>query len=226
MEGRPTGSIPDASELLASASVLCGGPVDIVAVDMPLSRLPIEGRRASDNAVSAAYGGRWASTHTPSISRPGPVSDNLRAGFEAMGYPLQTEPDASQGLIEVYPHPAIIEFAMADKRSPYKYGNRSKYWPDLSATGRRTNILSEWANIVSLMENEIEGVASALPPLEGGTANGVDWKAYEDMLDAIVCVAVGICVLENRALPFGDKDSAIWIPKPGCAKPIRLRSEP
>jgi hypothetical protein len=37
-EERPSGSSPDALALLASASMLCGRPVNLVAIDMPLAR--------------------------------------------------------------------------------------------------------------------------------------------------------------------------------------------
>ena len=62
----PTGSEPSAPDLLASVMKLCGSAPDPVAIDMPLSREPISGRRASDEAVSRAYGSRQCSTHTPS----------------------------------------------------------------------------------------------------------------------------------------------------------------
>jgi predicted RNase H-like nuclease len=76
-EGRPTGSLPDPSTLLSSASKLCGRSVDLVAVDMPLARSAIEGRRVSDNCVSRAYGARKCGTHTPSANRPGRISDDV-----------------------------------------------------------------------------------------------------------------------------------------------------
>ena len=53
-------------------------------------------------------------------------------------------------------------------------------------------------------------MAAALPRLEFD-ARGVEVKAYEDKLDAVVCAWVGICALEGRAMPFGDRNSAIWI---------------
>src|SRR5258706_12272244 len=66
LEVRPSGSRPDAKALLASSATLCGVPVDLVAIDMPLAHGPIRGRRNSDNAVSRAYGARKCGTHTPS----------------------------------------------------------------------------------------------------------------------------------------------------------------
>src|SRR6188474_1959246 len=100
-EPRPSGSLPDAPKLFASASVLCDAPVDLVAIDMPLAHTPIVRRRVSDRAVSKAYGGRKCGTHTPNALRPGPLSDQLRQSFERAGYPLLTNMMAPVGLIEV-----------------------------------------------------------------------------------------------------------------------------
>src|SRR5205823_2442206 len=102
-----------ATALLAASAQLGHHPVDLVAVDMPLSRAPIAGRRASDDAVSREYGGRKAGTHTPSASRPGPLGEALRDAFEGERYLLRTEAIGVPGLIEVYPHPALIELAGA-----------------------------------------------------------------------------------------------------------------
>ena len=71
----------------------------------------------------------------------------------------------------------------------------------------------QWSEIVTLLEGKIAGVGAALPTLEM-SASGVEVKAYEDALDAIICAWVAICVLEGRARPFGDENSAIWIPNP------------
>jgi predicted RNase H-like nuclease len=62
------------------------------------------------------------------------------------------------------------------------------------------------------LECETAGVAATLPRLELN-ASAREVKAYEDTLDAIVCAWVAICALEGQAKPFGDRDSAIWIPR-------------
>lgn len=222
----PPGFIGGASDALEAAEALAGSPVNLVAVDMPLSRTPIVARRASDDAVSREYGQRWAGTHTPSAIRPGPISDKLRTEFELKGYELRTTGPVSSGLVEVYPHPALIEFASAERRLPYKFGKRRSYWPDEAPKDRTLNIKHQMSAIASLMENEISGVGAAMPELDCETASGREWKAYEDMLDAVVCAAVGICVLEGRAVPFGDDQSAIWIPKPGSARSGVQRANP
>jgi predicted RNase H-like nuclease len=210
-ERHPLGSSPDARSLLAAASVLCGRAVDLVAVDMPLAHSPIVTRRTSDNAVSRAYGGRKCGTHTPSTLRPGPISDALRQGFERAGYPLLTARPTLRGLIEVYPHPALVELAEANERLKYKAARISNYWPSLSTAQRRTNLYAQWRQIVVLLESEIAGVEVAFPKLRLD-ATGREIKACEDALDAIVCAWIGICALEGRATPFGDEESAIWIP--------------
>ena len=69
---------------------------------------------------------------------------------------------------------------------------------------------------MTALDREIRGVSAALRKAEWGqTARAM--KAHEDMLDAVVCAWVGICALEGRAIPFGDAESAIWIPKPRLA---------
>lgn len=210
-EARPTGAVPDVPAMLAAVEAMCGRMPDLVAVDMPLSVAPIVGRRTSDNAVSKAYGGRKAGTHTPSAERPGRISDGLRGSFERAGYPLCTSDIRTPGLIEVYPHPALIELADAAERLPYKAGKVAKYWAHLNARQRRERLFQEWQRIVQLLDSRLAGVADALPGLDP-LAPASELKAYEDKLDAVVCAWVAACALDGCARPFGDKDSAIWVP--------------
>jgi predicted RNase H-like nuclease len=224
-EQRPSGSLPDVPKLLASASALCGARVNLVAIDIPLARTPIAGRRASDNAVSRVYGRRKAGTHTPSAQRPGPLSEHLRQGFELSGYPLLTTTLGSVGLIEVYPHPALIELAGARKRLPYKASKVRDYWPALSRSERRARLYRQWSEIINLLEEHLSDVTGALPRLDID-AHSIELKACEDALDAIVCAWVGICALEGRATPFGDGNSAIWIPSPPALAASREAGNP
>ena len=214
-EDRPRGSKPNAGELLAAASRICGRRIDLVAVDMPLSRQRVEGRRDCDNEISSEFGAKGAATHSPSPERPGKISDHLCAEFEANGYRLCTALPA-HGLIEVYPHPALIEFLKAGYRLEYKAAKASKYWPELSIEKRQSELRLLWARIVESMEPRIEGVRAALPPpwAHRPAAHVPGWrlKAYEDKLDAVVCAAVAIAALHGKAEPYGDEDAAIWVP--------------
>ncbi len=208
---RHRGSMPDASALISAAAAKAGAGIDLVAVDIPLATVPIAGRRTSDNLISSVYGARHASTHTPSSSRPGKISDELREGFERVGYPLATTELSERHLIEVYPHPALIELATAERRLPYKASKIRKYWPDDKPGMRRQNLFEVWTGIVTLLDARIRGVAALLTSPSFDAA-GHEMKAYEDRLDAVVCAWVGACALDNRARAYGDETSAIWVP--------------
>lgn len=210
---RPRGSTPNAAGLLSKANAKIGAPVDLVTIDMPLSLIPIVGRRTSDNIISSEYGARHASTHTPSVMRPGKLSDELRMGFQSAGYPLAISEPSGRALLEVYPHPALIELATAQRRLPYKHSKSRKYWPDKSPAIRRENLLETWRQIIILLDAEIQGVVAALP-LPSSNSRGHEMKAFEDTLDAVVCAWVGTCVVDGRARAYGDQESAIWCPSP------------
>lgn len=213
----------DPAALLAAAERIGGGPVTLVAVDMPMARDPIVGRRPSDLGVSRAYGGRKAATHSPSALRPGRISDELRAGFGRLGYPLGIAGPIAGGLIEVYPHPALIELSGATMRLPYKFDKRARYWPGLPDAERKARILAEWARIGQLLEPWAGGAAAAIAGFRAEGASGKGWKAQEDRIDAIVCAVVGIHALTGRTICYGDDRSAIWVPLPPgrCAQPGR-----
>jgi predicted RNase H-like nuclease len=214
-EERPRGDKPCAAKLLEAALTICGRRVDLIAVDMPLSRDPIVGRRLCDNQVSSKFGAAGAGVHSPNGHRPGRLSDALRAAFEAEGYALRTTRDDSSplahGLVEVYPHAALIRFFGEKRRLEYKAGKTLTYWPQLSRDDRRVKLRSVWTRIVETLDRRIAGVADKLPlpPVE---ANGWRLKAYEDKLDAVVCAAVAIKALDGEAEACGDKDAAIWVP--------------
>jgi predicted RNase H-like nuclease len=225
-EQRLTGSLPDARGLLASAMQLCDGTINIVAIDMPLAHTPVVGRRGSDDAVSKEYGGRKCGTHSPSALRPGPLSEHLRQSFDRLGYPLLTNASAMPpvGLIEVYPHPALVELAGASVRLQYKAAKVRSYWPSATHQQRRVRLYQQWSEIVTLLEGEMAGVVAALPRLETN-ASREEVKAYEDTLDSIICAWVAICALEGRASPFGDENSAIWIPSSSTSEPLKAQFE-
>lgn len=206
----PRGTRPDPAALMEACRRHTGRTPDLVAIDMPLSLTPITGRRASDNAISRFYGSRAAGTHSPSAVRPGPISDALRAGFAAEGFELLTTSIRTPGLLEVYPHPALIELMEEPRRLPYKRSKTRIYWPGLPQDERRARLANVWQAIIARLDQAIEGAGSALPMV----ATGPLPKDTEDMLDAIVCAHVGTLALQGRACPYGDEVSAIWCPFP------------
>lgn len=210
-QDRPFPSVIDLRTTLDAGASKIGGSIDLIAIDMPLARTAIIARRNADNAVSRAYGARKCGTHTPSAIRPGSISDAIREACEASCYPLLTKAISTPGLIEVYPHPALVELTGAIERLPYKVAKSRSYWRSETPMNRRIRLLDQWTTIVSALEKEVAGV-SAMFPVPQHTAATWELKAFEDALDAVICAWVGICVLENRAIPYGDDDAAIWIP--------------
>ena len=210
------GAMPEPAVLLNAASRLLGGqPVDVVAVDMPVSMAPITARRAADSAVAREFGGRGCGTHSPSAERPGPVSARLSDGFAEQGYPLATATTpagAAPCLIEVYPHPALLALLRADYRVPYKVSKARKLWPGTTPAERREKLLEAFAAILAALGAEIRGIPMGLPEARQVTTSS-RLKRYEDALDALVCAWVGSRYLQGMAKPYGDDTAAIWIPQ-------------
>ena len=201
----------DGAALLRAARRLGGRDVDIISVDMPLSHEPIVGRRAADDAVSRSYGARKCATHTPSAVRPGPISEHLVQTCSELGYPLCVTELRTPGLIECYPHPALVELSGAEERLCYKVARIGSYWKSSPPLERRERLLAVWETIVAMLELRMGGVRSALPAVTAISTTS-SLKAYEDALDAVVCACVGICALEGRVTRHGDDTSAIWVP--------------
>ena len=207
----PRGEAPDVDALLAACRRLAGREPDLVAVDMPLSHEPIVRRRCSDLKISSAFGARKAATHSPSTLRPGKLADRLREDFARAGFALCTSGRlATPGLMEVYPHAALLALSGDAVGLTYKATKTMTYWRSVALPERHARLRETWRRIVAMLDREIEG-ASALLPSPPQEKRGGDLKAYEDQLDAVVCAYVAMAALEGRAESFGDDVSAIWV---------------
>jgi predicted RNase H-like nuclease len=205
-----------APALHAAKHVLKDRLPDLIAVDMPLSKKEITGRRASDLGVSKRFGAAKCATHSPSAERPGKISGPFRIACEAKGYELivAAGPLPPLSLAEVYPHPALLRLTGARERVPYKVGKTKTYWPKASPEKRCAAVLDSLGNIVAALEAFIIGVKREVAPRLEGTKGFAPLKPAEDMIDAIICAWIGATILEGAAEPIGDEDSAIWIPLP------------
>jgi predicted RNase H-like nuclease len=211
-----TGGKPPVTSLLdASRRLLNGADVDLVTIDMPVATTVIRGRRACDSAISKEFGARWCSTHTPSTSRPGEMSDSLRTDFDGQRYPLAikgTPVGTTPALVEVYPHTALLVLMDADRRVPYKIARAGKYWPNLAPAERRLKILRTWQEIHERLGVSISGADLPLLGLDALPPGNRRFKPYEDALDALICGWVGIQYLSGNCVPYGDETAAIWTP--------------
>jgi predicted RNase H-like nuclease len=131
-----------------------------------------------------------------------------------LGYRLAVTPPVGPAIAEVYPHPALIAYLGRTYRLPYKLSRAHLYWRELPPAGRRERLLAVWRDVLVALERRMAGVALMLSPPDEEAPLKI-WKAFEDQLDAIVCAAVGIDILEGRAEAYGDANSAIWVPRPG-----------
>ena len=137
------------------------GESAVVAIDAPLLVLNETGRRPCESELSREYGSRKAGTHPSNRSRLEGLHGEIRGELLAarladLGF---GDPWAGRDrtVLEVYPHPAIIEAFGLDERLIYK--SKRGVSVDARRDGLRT--LSQLLNLLEL--------AAAWPP-EGGVA--------------------------------------------------------
>ncbi|HVA26549.1 MAG TPA: DUF429 domain-containing protein, partial [Candidatus Baltobacteraceae bacterium] len=210
----PLGGAKLAQSLLSAATERGGAPVDIVAIDMPISRTMITGRREADNAVSRAFGRYGAGTHSPSEARPGVFGRDLVLEFVQVGFSIATKPSPAQtspALIEVFPLAALVRLMHSARRPPYKVAKARKYWPGVTPNESIDLLLDQWQAIAEELTREVQILMIEFPKREN-VSTRASLKRYEDMLDAVICAWAGACYLEGRAESFGDENAAIWVP--------------
>jgi predicted RNase H-like nuclease len=218
------GSVPQVPDLIAAARALGGGPVDVVAVDMPMSRQPIDRRRNADQAVSRAFGRYRAAVHSPSAHRPDqPVTGMVRA-LEAAGFELATmAPPRLPALVEVYPLAALVQLLGCAKRPLYKVSKIARYCKG-TMSERIDRLLETWSSICAALEQKVGDIGISFPERDS-IRSLAHLKPYEDAIDAVVCAWVGACVVDGTAKPYppDDPDAAIWIPDRVTALPWSAR---
>lgn len=202
--------LPAAEQLLQRAE-----PITVIAVDMPIARIPIVGYREADRQLSAAYSSRGCSVHSPTPTRPGSLSEHLRDSFTNTGFCVatsQTPVGTPKILLEVYPHPALLSLLQLSYRFAYKVSKSRRYWPHLSLAERFHKLLDAFQQILQALQTA--GISNIALPLPSGThiSSLAHLKRYEDALDALVCAWVGSQYLIGRAHAYGDHIAAIWVP--------------
>lgn len=220
---RFVGCVPDARALLNAARKLSGAPVDLVAIDMPVATVSIVGRRAADNCISAAFGRQGCPAHSPSRTRPGPLGEYLSIELEKAGYSIAHAAETAgmrKRLVEVYPHPALLNLLNHPFRVPYKVGKSRRYWPNCTINQRITALLAEFQAINQALIRVLGWNGLTIP--NGNDVLTLAWlKRYEDALDALVSAWVGTCYAEGNTVPYGDATAAIWCPRWPLAFEVR-----
>ncbi|HSG79402.1 MAG TPA: DUF429 domain-containing protein [Acidimicrobiia bacterium] len=167
----------------------------VVAVDAPLLVPNETGMRPCEREIQRVYGGRGGGAHPANRALLTRTSGRIRGEdlarrLEGFGGPWD---DAEGTLIEVYPHPGMIEVFGLPRRLPYKRV------PAAERPGR----LRELRRLLeSLTDPPLRG---ARVPLDG-SIRGRRAKAAEDRLDARFCawVASVWALHPDRVRLFGD----------------------
>jgi predicted RNase H-like nuclease len=177
------------------------GPA-VVAIDAPLHVPNETGRRSGENEVGRVYGSRKAGPHSSNRTRLLALHGTIRgevlaARLGSLGF---ADPWAGRDrtLLEVYPHPAIIEAFGLSERLIYKAKR------GVGVAGRRAGLRR--------LAGLIEQLATADPPLQGPAVaigdhvRGRALKAIEDQLDARMCawIAAVWAHRPDRMRLFGD----------------------
>ena len=216
---RPRGSAPDVAGLVDAAKRRVSGNVTVVAVDMPIAKVPFESRRIADNEVSRAFGGLGCSAHSPNARRPGPFGANIMRQLSDAGFLLATtgsDVGFAGCTIEVYPHPALLSLLHRTYRVPYKVSRSGRYWRGASRAERIASLVREFRTISVALSGVFGDLGFAIPePHEVPTLSYL--KRYEDALDGLVCAWVGLCFLRGEARPLGDESAAVWVPSGSLA---------
>jgi predicted RNase H-like nuclease len=175
----------------------------VLAVDAPLVVPNETGRRPCESELSREYGSRWAATHSSNrqllLNRHGAIrGEDLARELRRSGFGnLWSQTRCT--LLEVYPHPAIIEAFGLPHRLAYKKGRIAE---------RRAGLRRLDALILSLDRADPPLIG---PPVEITDAmTGVELKAIEDLLDARICAwvaAVWSRYGDTGVRVFGDATS-------------------
>ncbi len=211
---KPKNGLPVLQTLLNTASSLAKGQlVNVISVDMPLSKVKIKNRRIADNEISREFGGLGCAVHSPNTIRPGIIADQFRYDSGLAGFELSVVNNfnSTKALIEVYPHTALLKLLNIGYRHPYKVSKSKKYWPNATLEERKSKLLSSMQLILNKLQIEITGIRLKLPSVTDVPSLSY-LKRYEDVIDALVCGWVGIKYLQGQCIVYGDSNAAIWTP--------------
>lgn len=211
-----TGSEPKLDEIIDCCKEYISLP-NIISIDMPIANYKIETRRFCENQISVTYGGKGASTHSPTKERPGNISVSYFEQLTKLRYVWKTKDSNIIGdsFIEVFPHTAIIEYLNLNYRYEYKVSKKNSYktWKHLSSEEKNLKLKDNLNYLTSFLSKRVINIYKYLPILRSEENYSMSFlKGYEDLIDSIICSLVGIDYKENDIKGFGDERGTIWVP--------------
>ncbi len=187
----------------------------VLAVDAPLLVPNDTGRRPCESDLHRVYGARKAGPHSSNRSLflrvHGRVrGEDLAVRFADLGY-RDPWAAADRTLLEVYPHPGLVEVFGLAERIPYK-----------AKRGRR---VADRRAGLRVLAGYLSALAGADPPLRappvdlGDHVRGRALKDAEDLLDARFCAWIAALWHRWGAAAFAMYGDAIGghiaVPQPG-----------
>lgn len=193
----------------------------VIAIDAPLIITNDGGQRPCETLVSRAYGSRHASCHTSNRSRfPDAASVSLAEALVSRGYRHPGENLSRRTLLEVYPHPALIELFALPSVLKYKKGRVALRAQGLAQLQSLLATL-QFAEPALRTTPSLSSLLAAPPASLRGSAR----KALEDSLDALVCAYIAYHFWYwdgKRTAIFGDVSTGyIAIPTMAAGSAVR-----
>ena len=181
-----------------------------IAIDAPLIIENLAGQRPCERYLSKEYGSRYASCHASNLTLyPNPSSVLLSQLLEARGY-KHLRRDSARWQIEVYPHPAIIEFFNLSERHKYKKGRVDERRGGQAALARY--VLDAGVVLSDHLTHHFDSDHIA-------TLRGRALKQNEDAIDSVVCAMIAASyAIGGDGMTFGDLETGyIYVPRPSVA---------
>lgn len=216
---RRSARLIDVNASLASCSAVLAyiedhaAPATIVAIDAPLVITNERGQRRCETLISKHYGGRHASCHSSNLSLyPHAASVYLASKLVSRGFrhaPDEAHPENERVILEVYPHPALLELFRLPSIIRYKKVNVARRRSGQREVQQRLNELSHLAPPLESTPRLSEYLAIDVNSLRGAAL-----KAHEDGLDAIICAYIACYYWfwgPSGTRVFGDVDSGYVI---------------
>lgn len=187
-----------------------------VAIDAPLIVTNPDGQRRCETGIGKRYGARSASCHSSNLkTKHLDGVRNFTKELESLGFRHAVDTantDNQHVMLEVYPHPALIELFDLRRIIGYKKGTVAD-----KRAGQRE--LQRHLHNLRVLDPPVEATQSFSEFLEKpDELQGSHLKAHEDKLDAIVCAYCAYhywrwCTSRNEI--FGDlKSGYIVVPVP------------
>lgn len=215
------------AEILAFVEAHAGMGPAVIGIDAPLRVPNAVGRRPAEAELARRYQRAHAGAHPANRTLlAGPDGtlrgERLRAALEARGFdhdPVFGVQEAVRRVLEVYPHPALVELFGLPRILKYKSKGQGRAVQD-----------AEWGRLTQALRS----LETATPPLTGLTTwldtdvtalRGRALKAHEDQTDAVICAYVALYVWHwgpARAQVFGSLEGGyILVPRgeEGSASP-------